>query len=180
MTSWWHIGQKYIQSGVTAKSPLHDYETNIHRGFYISSYYFCIALLNVLASERCIWSQLQMANNLTQQYVWWAWIIWNDVKHRRALCATLTPRAMSITVGAEWKEKLREKYERAENETRKRTVEKERPGCPVPQPYWWLPQPKFCSPGWFDSCSVSSSAAWSAVCWHLSWGNGGTENTKKQ
>ncbi len=21
--------------------------------------------------------------------------------------------------------------------------------CTAPQPYWWLPQPKFCSPGWF-------------------------------
>ena len=28
----------------------------------------------------------------------------------------------------------------------------------LPQPYWWLPQLKFCSQEWFDSCSVSSSA----------------------
>lgn len=135
-------------------------------------YYFCVALLNVLASEKCIRSQLQMAHNLTQQYVWWAWIIWNDVKHRRALSLatmTRTVRAMPITVRAEqnaitgyekkyvsqeklnsWRWNMKASDGKVIARLRHRTV---------PRPYWWLPQPKFCSPGWFDSCSVSSSAA---------------------
>lgn len=44
----------------------------------------------------------------------------------------------------------------------------------VPRPYWWLRQPRFCSPGWSDFCNVSVSAAWSAACWHPSSRNEGT------
>lgn len=67
----------------------------------------------------------------------------------------------------------------AEGEYKKTKIMAQRRHRTVPQPYWWLPPPKFCSPEWFDSCNVSSSAAWSAVCWHPSSESVGTENKER-
>lgn len=44
----------------------------------------------------------------------------------------------------------------------------------IPRPYWWVPGPGSCSPGWSGSCIASVAAAWSEACWRPSLGSVGT------